>query len=269
MSHPRYPPWMILHIPHDSIVIPDQIRPQFLLSEKELELELQHMTDHFTHALFAKQPDDATVIRAPVSRLVVDVERFADDALEPMAKRGMGTIYEVTSHLFPLRKSLSIKERENLIRTWYRPHHEKLEAAVADALSRYGQCLIIDGHSFPGKALPYENSDNGLKRPDICIGSDPFHTPVNLERAFIDAFRRQAWSVSLNDPFSGALVPASRYHNDPRVMSVMVEINRDLYLKQSSSIPLDDFFVISNEIKKCCAAAIASFLDGLKEDGRP
>ncbi|NBP40398.1 MAG: hypothetical protein EBV34_18570, partial [Betaproteobacteria bacterium] len=77
MSPMQYPPWVVLHIPHDSTVIPAQVRDQFLLNDSALTLELQRMTDHFTNLLFAEPPGDAAVVRAPVSRLVVDVERFA------------------------------------------------------------------------------------------------------------------------------------------------------------------------------------------------
>jgi N-formylglutamate deformylase len=254
-----YPPWAVLHIPHDSTLVPEQVRPQFLLSDRDLVFELQRMTDHFTHALFAEPSSEATVIRAPVSRLVVDVERFAKDDQEPMATRGMGAVYEVTSHLTPLRRRLSAEEREALMRTWYHPHHDRLEAAVTDVLDRHGRCLVIDGHSFPGTALPYESADTSIGRPDICIGSDSFHSPKALERAFVDAFRRTGWHVALNEPFAGALVPASRYHCDSRVMAVMVEVNRDLYLDRESFEPNSDFARVAAEVRHRCVEALEAF----------
>jgi N-formylglutamate amidohydrolase len=206
------------------------------------------MTDHFTHRLFAEPSGDAAVIRAPVSRLVVDVERFADDGAEPMAARGMGAIYNVTSHLAPLRRPLSSAERQALLRLWYHPHHAKLEAAAADAMARHGRCVVIDGHSFPGRPLPYEGAHPTHERPDVCIGSDAFHTPKALEQAFVQAFGRNSWRVAVNDPFAGALVPASRYRTDPRVEAVMVEVNRDLYLDR-----------VAAEIKSCCVAALHAY----------
>lgn len=259
MSHSIYPPWVVLHIPHDSKVIPVDVRSQFLLSDADVKLELQRMTDHFTHKLFGEPHGDATVVRAQVSRLVVDVERFADDELEPMAARGMGAIYEVTSHLAPLRRPLSITEREDLIRTWYLPHHQRLESAVTNALDKHGRCLVIDCHSFPGTPLPYEKVGSSTSRPEICIGSDSFHTSETTEHAFVDAFGHMGWSVAVNDPFAGALVPASRYRNDPRVMAVMVEVNRDLYLNPEDFEPNLNFARIANEIKACCADALAKF----------
>lgn len=259
MSPSDFPPWVVLHIPHDSTVIPDHVRPQFLLTDPELTLELQRMTDHFTHALFAEPQGDTSVVRAPVSRLVVDVERFAEDAREPMANRGMGVIYTLTSHLAQLRRALSPDEREALIRDWYRPHHERLEAAVAAAVDQHGRCLVIDGHSFPDSALPYEDADPAVVRPEICIGSDPFHTPGVLSSAFVDAFGRQGWRVALNEPFGGALVPASRYRSDPRVSAVMVEVNRALYLHPLSVEPTTEFARVALRVRRCCLEAVARF----------
>jgi len=254
-----YPPWVVLHIPHDSTFIPEQVRHQFLLSDQDLALELQRMTDHFTYALFAEPSGEATVIRAPVSRLVVDVERFATDDQEPMSARGMGAVYEVTSHLTPLRRWLSVEEREALMGGWYYPHHERLEAAVANTLERYGRCLVLDGHSFPGTALPYEFADPTVRRPDICIGFDSFHSPKVLEQAFVDAFSHSGWIVSVNEPFSGALVPASRYHSDSRVRAVMVEVNRDLYLDRESFEPNSDFARVAKEVRNRCVEALRNF----------
>jgi N-formylglutamate amidohydrolase len=261
MSLLEYPPWVILHIPHDSYVIPADVRSQFLLSDAELEQELQCMTDHLTHTIFAEPLSESMVVRAPVSRLVVDVERFAEDEHEPMAARGMGAIYGVTSHLRPLRRRLSPNEREMLMQTWYHPHHQRLEAVVSDTLDRYGRCLVIDGHSFPGTALPYENAIPTIARPDICIGSDPFHTPKVLEQSFVEVFGRKGWKIKVNEPFAGALVPASRYQRDPRVMAVMVEVNRDLYLIPDSFQQKSDFARVASAIKSCCALAISKFMN--------
>ncbi|MBP9591041.1 MAG: N-formylglutamate amidohydrolase [Steroidobacteraceae bacterium] len=75
-----YPSWVVLHVPHDSTAVPADVRAQ--LSE-------------------------AVVVRSPVGRLVVDVERFPDDGDEPMAARGMGAVYTATSQLTPLRRRSS------------------------------------------------------------------------------------------------------------------------------------------------------------------
>ena len=87
--------------------------------------------------------------------------------------------------------------------------------------------LIIDAHSFPSVPLPYELNQSP-QRPDICIGADPDRTPSWLAWECERQFKACGWSVELNRPFSGALVPAAFYQREPRVVSVMIEVNRAL-----------------------------------------
>jgi len=252
------PPWVIFHVPHDSTLVPSEVRHQITLTDDELDEELIKMTDHLTLLLFASDAPAAQIIRAPCSRLVVDVERFADDRDEPMAVRGMGAVYTVTSSLKPLRRALLDGERDALMLAYYRPHHDRLEAAVSAAIDLHGRCLVIDCHSFPNLALPYEFADPAVARPDICIGTDVFHTSDELATSFVAAFQREGWSVCLNQPFAGALVPESRYGQDRRVSAVMVEINRQLYVRESDATPLPTFATVADRVRNCCMAAIAA-----------
>ena len=254
-----YPQWIVLHVPHDSTEVPSSVREQFVLDDAKLRAELGKMTDHHTLALFSDATLDAQVVRAPVSRLVVDVERFPEDDDEPMSKRGMGAVYTATSELSPLRRALSAQEREELMRDYYIPHHARLETAVAAAVEEYGKCLVIDCHSFPNTPLPYELAAADSTRPDICIGTDEYHTSSGLAKSFADKFRRAGWSVNSNDPFSGALVPISRYRRDQRVSAIMVEINRKLYARESSAERLPCFDHVAWQIKQCCLAAVEAF----------
>ncbi len=255
-------PTVILHVPHDSVVIPPEVRGQFLLGEAELQAELRRMTDHFTQALFCAGVDERRVVRAPVSRLVVDVERFPSDADEPMAARGMGVVYRATSLLQPLRRALSPAEREALLSAWYHPHHARLEQAVATVLAQHGRCLVLDCHSFPSSPLPYEQGPGAHCRPDICIGTDAFHTSEATARAFVAAFAANGWSVELNKPFAGALVPASRYRQDARVAAVMVEVNRRLYLNEADDTPRGDFADVASQVRACWAKAVEAMGEG-------
>ena len=87
-------PQPILHIPHSSQAIPPDLRDALALSDSELQFELLRITDHFTDKLFP--PTLGVPLVFPVSRLIVDVERFEDDAAEPMAAVGMGVCYTRT-----------------------------------------------------------------------------------------------------------------------------------------------------------------------------
>ena len=229
----RPPPWWIFHVPHDSVLVPGEVRRQILLSDEQLELELLRMTDRHTFALFAADLPDPQVVRAPVSRLVVDVERFEDDAHEPMADRGMGVIYTATHDRRSLRPSPSRAEREALLERWYRPHHRALTDAVDQALGRYDKAFVVDVHSYPSAALPYEVDPTAL-RPQICIGTDSFHTPADLVLKFQQELKQAGFEVAIDTPFAGALVPLKHYGQERRVTALMIELRRDLYMNEAS-----------------------------------
>ena len=252
-----YAPWVVLHVPHDAVDVPEDVRRQFSIDDEELQRELCAMTDHHTHELFVGDHPEHLVIRAPVSRLVVDMERFEDDAQEVMAARGLGVLYRCTSRLTPLRHDLSSDERESLLRRYYRPHHEALEQVVAKILAEFGRCLVLDCHSFPSTPLPYEGAGPDSPRPDICIGTDTFHTSPAVSEAFENACRSQGWSVCRDDPFAGALVPASCYQKDRRVQAVMVEINRKLYLREPGPAKHDEFDACARRLQAAVRQAIA------------
>jgi N-formylglutamate amidohydrolase len=226
----------IVHPPHAATLIPPAARADLLLSDADLAAEVLRMTDHLTDALVAGALAAAPRVVFPVSRLVVDPERFPDDAEEPMSRVGMGVIYERTSHGLPLRNPPGADSRRRLLETYYAPHHAALERAVATARERYGHCTILDVHSFPSRPLPYE-PDQDPDRPDICIGTDAFHTPAPLAQAFVHRFAEEGLSVAVDRPFAGTLVPLRFFRRDARVLSIMVEVNRGLYLDDATGAP--------------------------------
>ena len=231
MADDHTPPPIVLHIPHAGTEIPDDVRQSFVVDGAQLKLELLRMTDHFTDELFLVPPAVATAVVYPVSRLVCDPERFPDDSEEAMSARGMGVIYTQRHDLGPLRKPPTLSEREALLDRYYRPHHRALEGAVEASLAAHDRCLVIDCHSFPGTPLPYETDP---ARPDICIGTDEFHTPRVLRDAAVAAFRAAGLEVALDQPFAGVLVPASRHKEDRRVAAIMIEVNRSLYMDEET-----------------------------------
>jgi N-formylglutamate amidohydrolase len=197
-----------------------------------LDRELLAVTDAWTDELFPLPGGDAERVVYPVSRLVCDPERFTDDGAEPMSKKGMGVVYTWTSDGSVLRTTLETAERQRLIAAWYQPHHRALEIAVEGLLGKYGRVLLADCHSFPSVPLPYEN-DQRPDRPQICIGTDPFHTTPGVAAAALEAARAEDWSVAKNRPFAGALVPARFFRKDRRVLAVMIEVRRDLYMSEA------------------------------------
>ncbi len=216
-------PKIILHIPHSSTKLPDNFQ---VFDNVSLEKELQRMTDWFTDELFDSQGANKLIF--PYSRLYCDVERFREDEKEEMAKKGMGVCYTTSSFGDKLRV-VSNDEKEHIKSTFYDPHHSKLEKLIEEGL-KSNTVLIVDCHSFSNTVLPHEENNT---RPDICIGSDSFHTPVDLRINIKNIFVKAGLTVAYNEPFAGTIVPLGHHHKDKRVKSIMIEINRKLYLDEN------------------------------------
>lgn len=247
-------PNLLLHIPHSSRLISPEERAQLAPDDRMLELELLRMTDAFTDDLFAPTPFEAARMVFPVSRLVCDVERFPDDADEPMAVRGMGAVYVKTTDGRPLREHLTTAERARLIETWYRPHHQKLTDLAAQLIAEGRSCIIVDCHSFSSRPLPHE-PDQDPARPDICIGTDDWHTPARLRDELIAAASAAGFSVLIDRPFAGAPVPARHYRREPSVQAVMIEVNRRLYMNEETGERLPSFGEVRKAVSDMLAVA--------------
>lgn len=244
---------IIFHIPHSSTKIPEEYRSHILLSDKNLAKEIKFMTDWYTDELFSEAVKKLGIaIKFPISRLIVDPERFSDDEQESMNMVGMGVLYTKTSHGQLLRdpKYTQGKVRSELLARYYFPHHNKLTRAVCDELDKNNLALIIDCHSFPEKALPYE-LDQKQSRPDICIGTDSYHTPDEFGEGLKNCFESLGYQVGLNTPFSGSIVPNIHYQTNKKVHSVMIEVNRSLYMHNETKERNERFQKIKSDI---CAA---------------
>jgi N-formylglutamate amidohydrolase len=243
----------VVHIPHASLIVPSDIAGGLLVTPAELQHELLVMTDRYTDELFALPSCLATTVAFPVSRLVVDPERFTDNDSEPMARKGMGVVYERTAAGHPLRRPLSAEHRRHLLARFYEPHHGELTAAVEAALATRGTCLLIDGHSFPTRPLPYED-DQDTDRPDVCIGTDGNHTPAWLRGIAVHVFEEVGWRVAVDRPFAGVLVPMRYYRKDLRVSAVMIEVRRGLYMDEETGEKLLGFDEVQKRVSRAVRA---------------
>jgi N-formylglutamate amidohydrolase len=126
------------------------------------------------------------------------------------------------------------------LRRWYVPHHARLTATVQATLSGHPTSVLVDCHSFASVPLPHEDDQEDC-RPDICVGTDGFHTPSWLRAAACETAERIGWSVRVDRPFSGALVPVELYRKDARVQAIMIEVNRRLYMDERTGAPLPTF----------------------------
>jgi N-formylglutamate amidohydrolase len=184
------------------------------------------------------------MIIAPFSRIFCDVERFENDEDEIMSKVGMGALYESFDDGSLLRK-VSPSLRSRIITDYYWKHHNALLEEVNKQLKNDGSCLIVDCHSYPSKPL-IRDLDQTTARPDFNIGTDNYHTPQKLIDASIAYFEQKGYSIGIDWPYKGTIVPLEHYQKNKKVNSIMLELNRELYLNETSNEKSERF----NEIKQ-------------------
>jgi len=199
---------IIIHNPHSSLFIPAKYKNDFILSEKALLKENLSNTDLKVDYLI-EDINKYNMIRFNYSRLVLDVEKLSPDILD---KKGRGRIYTSTMNGDLLR--VVTKDRLEELDKIYKDYHSSFRELCSSVYKKHkDKALIIDLHSFP------ENESD----VDICIG---FNDEKSKKTAKIIAHRLQIYgfSVEFNNPYSNSIQPI------PEIRSVMIEINKRLYL---------------------------------------
>lgn len=229
---------VLLHVPHASTHVPASARGHIGLGDAELAAELGHITDAHTD-LIAESATARAAVRPHrfvnrLSRVVVDPERFPDER-EELAAVGMGAVYTRTTHGEVLRADDGDHEAD-LLAAYFHPYAAAMTSTVDDRLAAGGTVTLVDVHSYPSRALPYELHRHGA-RPAVCLGTDPFHTPPDLLAAARAAFGKT--DTAENTPFSGCYVPLKHYRRESRVAAIMIEIRRDTYMREPGGPPHD------------------------------
>jgi N-formylglutamate amidohydrolase len=124
--------------------------------------------------------------------------------------------------------------KQDVLKEYYWVHHALLSKAVKTSLEQTESCLILDCHSFPSSPLTRAIVQDEI-RPDFNIGTDSCHTPKYIIDESINYFETKGYTLGIDTPYSGSIVPMEYYQKDKRVTSIMLEVNRRLYLKENSN----------------------------------
>lgn len=215
----------IIHIPHSSLEMPNMFLEKLLLPLEHIQKENMFISDYLVDKFVSNKFKN--IVKFGYSRLFCDVERYLDDSLEEMSKKGMGALYTKDSNGCVFIK-YDKEYREKVIKKYYENHHNKLNNLTRNVLSKYGKCFIIDLHSFSDELVYKVLSlkDN----PDICIGINESGYDKKLLEFTTSYFEKNGYSVKINYPYSGSLIPNVKDNN---IYSMMIEINKRVYLNNN------------------------------------
>jgi len=231
---------LILHIPHSSVKIPNNETTK--RDKKLLEIG-QNLIDFYTDELFVPEEKNEHIesVIFPWCRLCCDVERLPNDPLE---KEGLGISYHIT---LPDGQRHTLSSSENA-RKMYEDFHDMVIQKIRKGDTCGPGLLLIDCHSF--SSLPNLLNANPPQDIDICIGFNEDETKPNkvvignIQNYFI----YKGYRVGINNPFSNSKtfdVPGgNKYH------SVMIEVNKKLYMSEETLEKTDGFLRLHNDIQE-------------------
>jgi N-formylglutamate amidohydrolase len=214
----REPSMIIGVAPHWSHRIRDEVEPKLLIDDALRLYDEDPYTERFLGPF-------ATVLSPNQSRYEVDVNRPPDLALYTHPDRAWGQ--------WVWGDDLDRFERERSLELWYEFHHF-LDAAVVDAIGRFGRAVLFDIHSYN-----YQRSGRVDWRddpaPTINLGSAHLRLDEEGEeilewiRRRLDAFTvlGEECTFGENDVFYGGYINRrmSRTYG-PRCITVSVEFKK-------------------------------------------
>jgi len=232
----------LIHLPHSGTNIPTKYINDYHLDAEELKSNIYQYCDLYTDELFGDMLDNFGGVKSSYSRLFFDAERFGDDTQEEMYKKfKLGWFYE---NAILRNKALRDTKHKDIIREYFDNHHKELNQKTKQKLTLYDSCTVIDCHSFSNER--YWFHDKSLHLPDICIGFEDMHVDTHLVNIIKNEFKD--YDIGVNIPYQGSLVPTGYWGKDARVKSVMIEINKKLYLEDDNLTKNKNFNLIKQKI---------------------
>ncbi len=149
-----------------------------------------------------------------------------------MTQYKMGVVYQNNSQL---KNFINYdKAHKNwVITNFYEPHHQKLDNLTKKILTQYNSCYIIDLHSFSDEFV--KTILNKENNPDICLGYDEMFGDLEIVNLALNHFQNYGYSVKINYPYASSIIPNYAILNkDYRVKSLMIEINKRIYLNHNT-----------------------------------
>ena len=258
---------LVCDSPHSGTAYPEDFGvavPLSLLRRGE-DTHVQTLWDQFPQ-------HGATLIEATFPRTYIDPNREEGDInpamldgawpvpLQPGPKtlQGLGLVWERISQAgqsTPMyERKLSVGEVQNRIERYWRPYHAELAKAIRWSVDRFGAVWHINLHSMPSDV--YQR----LGRPektlaDFVLGD---RDGTTCEPAFIhligDTLQSLGYSVAYNEPYKGVALLDRIGQPHLNRHSLQIEINRKLYMDETTREPIAGFEPLRANLQKVMAA---------------
>ncbi len=263
---------IVMSSPHSGRDFPAEFLANSTLSENEL----RSSEDCFVDELVRQASDvGIPLLSMRIPRTFVDVNRDKIELDETMfydapenstsagsrrCRVGLGVIHRIVSQNKNIYNGkLSYPEAMERIRNVYEPYHKRLKQLVDKCVRKFGFCLLLDCHSMPSLIC---NIMNEAKPLDFCLCTlFDESCPTEISRQLAASLSAKDYRVEFNRPYAGAYIAFNYCQPRKNIYTLQLEINRSLYMKESSYQKTPDFQPISNNISEAIISLGKFLLD--------
>lgn len=237
---------LVISCPHVGLRWPsDLLRPA-------PQVHFGRNADYEVHRLYpGANLSGAATLRAIYSRLLVDLNRAADDvspelvpdhpAPRPRPGTGVpgtlgkipnrGVLWDTAVGNIPiLTAPVTFAELGLRLRRYYEPYYSALRLLLERRRQRFGYAILLEAHSMPS-SVP----------GDIILGTlEGGSCSAAVEQLALDRLRAKepktgrGLDVRLNDPYRGGNLVRTFGRPEEGIHALQVEVNRSLYMDEAS-----------------------------------
>jgi len=221
---------LLISVPHDGRQLPEEQRERMTGTGLDIPDTDWHVAELYD---FARE-FGASMIVANYSRYVVDVNRPASDAAMYEGQVATGLCPQYTFAGDPLYQhdtAVPTQEVVERVDRYWRPYHDKIEAALSGMLARYGHALLWDAHSITSRVPRLFDGE----LPVLNLGTfDGNSCDPRISRALLEIAEASPFESVLNGRFKGGYI--TRHYGDPEreVHAVQLELAQRAYMNEVS-----------------------------------
>lgn len=221
---------LLVSIPHAGTALTPEVEAGLSEAARPLPDTDWHIPElyDFVHAL------DASVLVGNYSRMVIDLNRPADDKpLYATATTGLypETLFDGTPAFLP-GKTPSGQQRKAALENIWQPYHQQLQTELERLKAEHGYALLFDAHSIASR-IPrlFEG-----KLPDLNLGTNSGHSCDELIEEHLVACmaNQKQFSWVANGRFKGGYITRAYGKPAQGVHAVQLELAQYNYMDEEA-----------------------------------
>ncbi len=180
----------------------------------------------------------AHVLRARYSRMMIDLNRPADDQpLYQSATTGLfpSTLFDGTPSFQPGRELSPRQRRQHLEEIW-QPYHHKIQSVLDEIKARFGYAVLFDAHSIASR-IPrlFEGP-----LPDLNLGTNKGVSLLpQVQQALAGVCENQSYSWVINGRFTGGYITRAYGRPEEHLHALQLELAQCNYMEETPPFAYD------------------------------